>query len=38
MFRRIWVEEGLTPRGDILVRALEIPQLEDLEAKIIGSE
>ncbi len=33
MFRRIWVEEGLTPRGDILVRALEIPQLEDLEAK-----
>lgn len=33
MFRRIWVEEGLTPRGDILVRALEIPQLDDLELR-----
>ena len=33
MFRRIWVEEGMTPRGDILVRALQIPHYQDLESK-----
>ncbi len=32
MARRLWIEEGLTPRGDVLVRVLEIPKLSSLPA------